>query len=207
MNAVMPPRPQPLLAALLGMLVAAVGVLVLWGWAHDIGVIKSVLAGHATMKPNTALALVLCGVAVSLSVADRKTLWRLVAVLLAVGVMLVGALSLRRELLGRDFGIDEMLFREIDAARPGMTRPGRMAPAAAFCLLLRGLAVALTALPSRLRLQCTLAAALGTTAMAVAVVALIDWFADDTLAFLLSGAKTMPCTRRWASLHWAWPCC
>jgi PAS domain S-box-containing protein len=191
MNKHPPPLRPPPFEAALAVLVATMGVLVLWGWSSDIGALRSVLTRHATMKPNTALALVLCGGALTLSRAGRKPLWRQLALLPALAVMLIGALSLGQELLGSDFGIDEMLFRDGGAASGDAARPGRMSPVTAFCLLSLGLAVALTALPSRLRLQFPLAAALGATAMVVAALALTDRLSDSTPAFLLGSAKTM----------------
>jgi len=48
-------------------LVVVVGGAVLIGWMLDIALLKSVLPGLVTMKPNTALALVLSGVSLWLS--------------------------------------------------------------------------------------------------------------------------------------------
>jgi PAS domain S-box-containing protein len=48
---------------MLSLLVVALGMSVLIGWAFDIAALKSVFPGLATMKANTALGMVLCGVA------------------------------------------------------------------------------------------------------------------------------------------------
>src|SRR6188768_296188 len=60
-------------ALAVGAVAIIVGVFVLLGWMFDVSVLKSVLQGKATMKPNAALCFVLCGMAlVLISVADGQ---------------------------------------------------------------------------------------------------------------------------------------
>ncbi|HEY6929739.1 MAG TPA: hypothetical protein VJA66_08690, partial [Thermoanaerobaculia bacterium] len=51
-------------AQLCGAAALAIGLLVLAGWALDVESLKSVAPGFPPMKPITALAFTLCGVAI-----------------------------------------------------------------------------------------------------------------------------------------------
>lgn len=69
------------------------GTIVLGGWAFDARSVTSVLPGHATMKPNTALAFVLGGTALWLSLRGGRA-QRGVAIVSSATVFAVGALTL-----------------------------------------------------------------------------------------------------------------
>ena len=128
------------LSAAAAFAVAGIAALVLVGWALDIPVLKSVLDGRVTMKPNTALALGLAAAALGLlappPVSVRR---RQLGTVAAAASALIGALTLV-QYLGHDLGIDNLLFEE-GVAAPETAAPGRMAPttAAAFVALGAGL--------------------------------------------------------------------
>lgn len=118
------------------------GLSVLAGWAFDIAVLKSLVAGTVTMKANTALAFVLAGSALWLQARDpwrvpeagtasapppRILGPRLVAQGCAAIVVAIGLLTLAQYLLGWNLGIDQLLFHDT-AHLAGTTHPGRMAP-------------------------------------------------------------------------------
>lgn len=140
------PSPEPAsetlrrVPTMTGAVVAAIGMLVLLGWAIDVNALKSVLPGLATMKANTALCFLLSGIALALR--DRRAV-RLTG---AAITMLVAALSLGEYVLGRDFGIDQLLFHD-----PGdpHTVPGRMAQATAVAFLFTSGALTLLTARSR----------------------------------------------------------
>jgi len=134
-----------------------VGGLVLAGWTLDIGVLKSVLPGLVTMKPNTALAFILAGVALWLLREDpsprpsppggeggrrlgegRRRVGQACASLVA----LVGLLTLGEYLSGWDLRIDQLLFKEASGTI-GTPFPGRMASNTALNVLMLGLALLL----------------------------------------------------------------
>lgn len=117
------------------------GAIVLCGWAFDARSLTSVLPGQATMKPNTALAFVLGGTALWLSLRGGRAP-RGVAIVSSAIVFAVGALTMSEYGLGWSAGIDDLLFRaavRAEGARP----PGRMAPATALSWTLLGAALLL----------------------------------------------------------------
>lgn len=125
-------------AALMAALFGAAG---LSGWILGNGVLKSMLPGvAASMKPNTAVALLLLGLSVFM-VARRPVTPRAIAVTRTAAVLgaLVGGLVLVEYTTGAGPGIDEFLFKD-DTAGVATGVPGRMAPDTAVALTLGGVA-------------------------------------------------------------------
>ncbi|MEH2348671.1 MAG: PAS domain S-box protein [Nostoc sp.] len=140
--------PANLLVAKVASAIAVfVGSLVLVGWCLSIEVLKRGFPGSpATMKVNTALCFVLCGVSLWLfSTAGRReqgagrkgkrtipnyphlvlspTL--IISRVCAIAVTTIGALTLGEYLFGWDFGIDELVFRD-SLTSLATFYPGRM---------------------------------------------------------------------------------
>ena len=123
--------------------VAALGVIVLFGWVLDIDTLKSVLPGLATMKANTALCFIFAGASL-FSACQLKELsqWRAAQLAAASMVMLLGALTLVEYLFAVDFGVDQILL--LAPSDPLSTvAPGRMAMATAAGFIFTGLALLL----------------------------------------------------------------
>lgn len=112
--------------------VASSGALVLVGWVFEIAWLKSPLASSPTMKPNTALALMLGGVSLWLSTQPAMAA---ISRWLAAIVVLIGGTALVEYAFGIDLGIDQLLFRDTD---PLATPKGRMAIATAVCFVALG---------------------------------------------------------------------
>ena len=113
----------------------ATGTAVLFGWAFDIGALKS-LFGPITMKANAAVGLLSAGLALHcLGAARRSTvvLGRAAATL----ALSIGAATIFEHLSGWSLGIDQLLFQEPPGA-VATTSPGRMGPNASLCLTLSG---------------------------------------------------------------------
>jgi signal transduction histidine kinase len=93
--------------------VAVLGALVLVGWALDVLVLKAVVPGLTTMKPNTALCFLVAGVGLGLRVGlhDRAT-GRRISQLCGALVLLVGVATLAEFFFHVDLGLDALLFRE-----------------------------------------------------------------------------------------------
>src|SRR6266851_2444130 len=124
--------------------VTVLGALALAGWAVDLDLLTRLAPGRATMKPNTALALVLAGGALAgLGWAAPRSWWAGAG---GAAVVVIALASLVETLAGVDLGIDELLFRDRQTARD--LNPGRMALAASLALLLIGATLVLSALAS-----------------------------------------------------------
>ncbi|HKV72559.1 MAG TPA: sensor histidine kinase [Gemmatimonadales bacterium] len=101
------------IATATALLVILVGSGALIGWRFDVAVLTTVVPGWPSMKVNTALALVLAGVSLWISVssgAGYRT--RLVGAACAVVVCLIATLTLAEYLLGRDLGIDQIFIQD-----------------------------------------------------------------------------------------------
>jgi PAS domain S-box-containing protein len=139
----------PLLSALLaGSLAVVVGGLVLMGWALDISSLESILPGRVSVKPNTAIALILAGIALLLpsipapapGPETRPDGHRLAALGSGIGRIcgllagLFGFLTLCEYVFHWNPGFDQWLFAE-PAGTVGTSHPGRMAPESAACFI------------------------------------------------------------------------
>ncbi|HEX5337754.1 MAG TPA: PAS domain S-box protein [Gallionella sp.] len=157
------------LARSAGLFAAFVGALVLYGWMMGIPALKSIWPGWVTMKVNTALCIVLAGFSLWLKADEgiqSHRLWRHITLALAVPVMVLGWLTILEYQTHLDLGLDQWLFSE-PAAAVGTLAPGRMAPAAAVCFMLLGVALALGGKSTRTRsLAAMLAVAAGLLAFA-----------------------------------------
>ncbi len=117
-----------------GVLAAAVALLVLLGWALDLALLKSLLPGHVEMKVNTAVGVLVIGVALAGCTLATPRL-RNASGLLSLVVLGIGAATLAQYLGGYDFGIDT-LWRDDPVAlgRP----PGRMSQLSSVAFVLLG---------------------------------------------------------------------
>lgn len=136
-------RPSPHLFSLLeayshrvGVLVAAVAVSVLVGWALDQSLLKSMMPGRIAMNPMTAACFIASGAAVWILRSGgigRHIRW--VGFFAAAGVLAVALIRLRDEFTN-NIGIDQMFFRS-------QLGNNRMAPSTAICFALTAIAMLL----------------------------------------------------------------
>jgi signal transduction histidine kinase len=145
-----------------GLAVAALGGLVLAGWAAGIGALTSLFPGFIAMHPNAAGSLVVCGLGVALAApaAARPSALR-TSRILGVAAAVLAALTLAEYLTGRALFVDQLLI-QVPAA-PGELHPGRMPLVTTVAILLLGVALASLdwARPSWLRPAPLLALAAG----------------------------------------------
>jgi PAS domain S-box-containing protein len=133
-----------------GIVVMLMGATVLAGWLFDISILKSGYSNIA-MKANTAVALMLAGISLSLlNVNTESNLRRLSGEFSAIAIMLIGVLTLSQHIVGWNLGIDQLLFTEPTGAG-ATTSPGRMGPPASTCFTLSGIAMLLLHLRRTIR--------------------------------------------------------
>ncbi|HUK56955.1 MAG TPA: PAS domain S-box protein, partial [Nitrospiria bacterium] len=125
-------------ASLSAYVVSAVGCLALVGWTFDIALLRSVHPGFVAMNPTTALAFILSGAALRISVlqtTERRI--RLLGRVCGLAVGLLGFLRLCEYLFGWDLGVNVLLLKEQVLA---LSPPNRMAATTALTFLLLGFA-------------------------------------------------------------------
>lgn len=121
----------------------ALGCIVLAGWLLNIQILKRGFVGSAVMQPNAALGLILCAIGLwSLHIQQGLGSLRIFGIACTALAALLAALTLSEYVLGRDLGIDELLFDDPDPAL-GTAFPGRMSPASALNLLFLSAAILL----------------------------------------------------------------
>jgi PAS domain S-box-containing protein len=132
------------LARICALAVAGLGLAVLAGWIFDVSRLRGPIPGLIEMKANTAIAFLMLGA--SLSVLARREVdprLRALGRALAGAAALIGALSLAEYLLGRNLGIDQLLFHDGPEGPSDPTvNPGRLAPQTAIGFMLAGAALA-----------------------------------------------------------------
>src|SRR5688572_6601583 len=128
-----------LLASVLGAGVTAVGLLVLLGWVLDDPRLTG-FYGSITMKTNTAISLLISG----LAVLSFGRVPRLLTSALGALVATIGAATLVQHVSGVDLGIDQALFAEPVGAL-ATSSPNRMGLNAATSLMLAGTSLVLLA--------------------------------------------------------------
>lgn len=134
-----------LFSRLCGVLAVFTALLVLFGWASDIALLKSLLPGFPATQPTTAICLGVLGAALLLLAAERTDARKTAAALAAL-VFAASAATLLAY-AGFDFRVDGWLFSGRAAEQPGTDRPpGRMGPLTALCTLLLAVAIAAKAL-------------------------------------------------------------
>ena len=128
-----------------GNLCVATGLIVLTGWTLGIPWIKSVLPGAVEMKVNTAIGLLLSGIALQLLEPSAGGKRRQIGQGLSLLVAAIGLATVCEYAFGWQLGIDELLFR--DTSWVFNAHRGRMSPYSAIVFTVIGLG--LTALPHR----------------------------------------------------------
>jgi diguanylate cyclase (GGDEF)-like protein len=122
-------------------LVACVCGLVLWGWLFHIPALTQLTPSQASMKVNTACALLAAAIAVwVLHTRAPGTVMFGLARVIACILVLLGGLTLAEDLFARNFGIDQFILPDSRSVMP-VGHAGRMSPAGAFSLVFIGFAL------------------------------------------------------------------
>ncbi len=106
------------------------GLLVLAGWALDIGLLKSGLPGRSATQPLTAVCFCLCALSLGLSTSAGNLSRMLMRVFAAIPLLVV-VLTLWQNALDTDWGLDTLLFPNaaVHEQTAQFLRPGRTAGA------------------------------------------------------------------------------
>jgi diguanylate cyclase (GGDEF)-like protein/PAS domain S-box-containing protein len=124
-------------------IVFSLACLVLYGWAFHIGSLMTVFPGLVTMKANTALGLGFAAISLWLLLpGESRRLRGHLARFLALIVVLIGAMTLCEYVFHLDFGIDQLLVKDLNGSL-GTSSPGRLAPMTATAFITIGLALLL----------------------------------------------------------------
>jgi two-component system sensor kinase FixL len=163
----------PAVVLIAGLLSGIVGIAVLVGWAFDLQPMKSVWPGFVSMKVNTGLAFLLCGVSLTAwTTPSRRATSTAMVRGAALGAMLIGGASLLEYLFDCNFGIDEFFVADHDPLRNPLF-PGRPAFWTAANFLLLGLALLLV--PSNKKMSLWIAPSLGLAVSSVAALTLLGY--------------------------------
>jgi PAS domain S-box-containing protein len=131
------------IAQVISIVVIAVACLVIIGWIFNIALLKSLAAGLATMKANTALAFILVGLSLNIaSKEDANVKLLLIGRVCALVAAFLAFLTLSEDIFGWNLGIDQLIFRDLETAPAN--HPGRMSIATAICFVGVGVALLLT---------------------------------------------------------------
>ena len=130
-----------LLPPILGAVVIIIGTANIFGWLFNSTVLMSVNASFVSMKPNTAVGLMLLGTSLfSARFMPNLRSFRFVVGALPLLAVALGALTLLEYILTIEFGIDELLFKDHLQAIETWS-PGRMAGITCFSFIFSGLAL------------------------------------------------------------------
>jgi len=122
----------------LSVIIIISGIVFLIGWAFNVPILKSPGSLFSTIKSNVALCFVFIGISLWLMQTKRINQRNInIAKILAAIVTIIGLLTLIEHLTGFNFGIDQILFKELPEAL-NTSSPNRMAFNASLGLVLIG---------------------------------------------------------------------
>jgi diguanylate cyclase (GGDEF)-like protein/PAS domain S-box-containing protein len=169
----------------LGLAVMGAGLLVLWGWAQDIDLLKTFRPDLVPMRANAAAGFVLCGASLWLRVSPRGLrVPRLVANGCAGLAGAIALLTLLEYGFGWTLGIDQMLVTD-----PSGQIPGRMAVMTAVDFVLLAAALWLLDVESPRGLHPSNWLALGIAANAF--LAILGYLYDVEVLYRISAVAAM----------------
>lgn len=129
------------LPTILGILTITIGALGLVGWIIQSSLLTSIDPSYVSMKPNTAVGLILLGTAALLmGLRTDGNITQQVSAWISGTVVLLGFITLAQYTLGANFGVDQLLFQD-SVSNPDTWSPGRMAAITCFAFIISGIAL------------------------------------------------------------------
>lgn len=165
-----------ILMTLTGWITVTAGMLVIASWQLGIVGWTILVSGGATMKANTALGFLLCGIALLLLREPTSGMRRILARICLLPVLILSLLTLLEYATGWDLRIDELIARDSPAASPNMGGPpGRMSVIVLMCLLPASFALLLMSLHRKNRTLFVVMAALGAFMLSLALHSALEY--------------------------------
>ena len=109
----------------------SISLLVIIGWLTGMPRILSIIPGSATMKFNTAFLLLLCGIALIITLKEGKA-FRILNSIIGALILIISFLTFLEYQLGSDFRIDTLFVSDSISKQ----YPGRMSLATAISFIL-----------------------------------------------------------------------
>ncbi len=160
-----------------GLIVSAVGLLIIAGWYAHWSRLLQVFTDAAPMQYNAALCFVFCGLGLFFLSAHHMGAARWLGGVAA----LIPVVTSLEYLSGWNLGVDQLLFRPY--LQIATAFPGRMAPLTAICFMLFGSALGLAAAPGYHRRRMTIAGLLAAVVGSVGTIAVLGYFSGLKLAY------------------------
>lgn len=180
-----PPRKALQLVEALAWLLVLLGALVMGGWLFELPRLTQLSPHWVSMKFNTALLFLACGL--SLWLTSRRQ--RQASSAVASAMLCLALLTALEHLTGWDLRIDQWAVN--DPATVKTSAPGRMAPNTAICFLLLSVALIAANNVKPLRLRQNLVSALGGCVTGFAAVAVGGYFLGIDAAYGWGQATAM----------------
>ncbi|MDQ6717864.1 MAG: hypothetical protein M3Z17_05900 [Gemmatimonadota bacterium] len=130
------------ISMVLALFVTGAAVIVLTGWTFGIVPAENLMAGTVTVKPNTAISLLLCALAILLRHVRQTSVPRRLSVIFPASAILIGVLTLGEYVFHAQMHIDELFF-SVGSDALLTDFPGRMAYVTAIVILLLGIGISL----------------------------------------------------------------
>lgn len=164
-------------------MVCILGIVGGLGWLFGSESLISVVSGWSRMKPNTALALCISGLAlVAAASRDRSVLLCRLVAGASFFLMLLGGLTLSEYVFGWNLGIDTILLPSAALFLQG-NHPARMSPSSAFCFVLAGLALWAAMHPPGLKERRAIVQALAAALLTIGFFSMAGYFADALVGY------------------------
>jgi PAS domain S-box-containing protein len=120
-----------------GIFVIALGLIAITGWFYNISTLESVFANYATMKFNTALCLVMAGIAFLLLVKGPSSAFvKIIFLAATISFGLFAFISLSQNVFHWSAGVDQLFVTDFASMRKGLPFPGRMSSSTSLCFSL-----------------------------------------------------------------------
>lgn len=175
------------LSVILSLISVSIGLIVLAGWKFDIAVFKSVFANQITMKANTAMAMIICGISITFLSEVSHYIYKSLITIACVIVLILALLTLYQYIFQTNLGIDELLISDKSASE----NFGRMSPTTAFCFINIALAIFLSTRMISFRFRKILISAFSTTVIIIAGSIFLSYIPNIILGFHFLSSTSM----------------